>query len=784
MVDLSNWFNDESTEVKPDEYYENMTVKIKGTLGQVNLPKSRIMEDYGYAIIKVNVLEVLEGELHPTAKNYRGMISIKGEMSRIEGGVAQEFTIELDEIDEQWGASYKLIFKRQDFDFKDIEQQRIFFETFLTETQIVNIFEAFDNPIEVLDNKDITSLCKVKGIGEVLAEKILDRYEYNKDYAEAYIELSQYDISTSAIHKLCDKYGSPDALVAIIKDNPYLLIEVDGYGFKKADQIALRSGIDENSTKRVMAFINYTLNEMGEQGMSWIDSEHLVYLIEENLGDVDMSVVLESVNTLKDAKQVWNEEHGKIGSMKFYNLELKIVKELYRLMTAHIETPDKWEDRIRQAELLQGYSYTDEQKGAIRKIIESPVTCVIGKAGTGKTTSVLGGIKALGDINFAQCALSGKASARLEEATGMRASTIHRLLGFKPNGDENPFEYNKDNQLFVDALIGDESSMIGGSIFLKMLEAIPTGARLVLIGDIRQLSPVGAMNVFYDFVKSGVVPLAELLKIHRQALKSAVITESHKVSDGVQLFDKDFEGVVTLGELQDLVLDISVKSWQIPDKVLEYFKLELERVKDVIEVQVLSPMNTRGDTSVYELNKLIQEWYNPQSEGKTELICKLDRKRQYNFRVGDKVMCVKNNYKLEDMQGKQVPVFNGYTGIIEDIVGDNIIVDFPLANTEEYVVVPSSHWNGKKGLTLAYCATTAKSQGSGFKSVIYAIDNSHYMLLCKEQLYTAMTRAKEKMILVGQRNAVIQAIDTDEASNKQTFIPMILPEFFSGTNKT
>jgi len=775
---MSSIFDDdiENTQIKNDEYYENMIVKVKGRLSKVFFPRNpEPMADYGYAIVRIIVDDILEGELHPKSKDWRGTVSLKGEMQALDEFEDYEFTIKLDEVSEQYGASYEVQYTRPDYDLSDVNGMKIFLGNILTETQVENMFETFDNPLEVLENENIKELLKVKGVGEQTAKRIVTKYKENLDYAEAYIELAEYGLTPNTIVKLSDELGSPTILIETIKKNPYFLTNVKGIGFTRADKIALDSGFGRESIERICAFIEFTLNDLGERGLSWIVSSDLVFLIEDNLGEIPMDKIIASVNKLKEENILWNGEQGKVGLMKYYIIECKIRDEIMRLMSGVVEVPENWEDSVRQAEQLQGYKYTDEQWDAIRDVVNSLVASIIGKAGVGKTTSVLGAIKSLGEIIFAMCALSGKASSRLEEVTGMDASTIHRLLGFNPSkGDGSMFDYNKDNKLPVEAVILDESSMVGGIIFLRLLEAIPTGARLVMIGDIRQLSPIGAMNVFYDFVQSESIPLGELKQIHRQASKSAIITESHKVSEGIQLFERDFTGVVILGELQDLTLDIVEKSWSIPDKILEYFIQELDRFKDILEVQVLSPLNLRGDTSVYALNKLIQAYYNPPSEDKKQVTCKIDNNKFYDFRVDDKCMCVKNNYKLEDTEGRKVAVFNGYTGIIKDIIGNQLIIDFPLANTEHYVIVPASHWNGKKGISLAYCATTAKSQGSGFKSVIYALDNSHYMLLCKEQLYTAMTRAKENMILVGERKAVIKAIETNEASEKQTHLPVLL----------
>lgn len=773
-------FDNEDIQIDEDKY-KDMIVKVKGTLARIMYPKPpKVHESGEYCIARITPSEVVDGELHPRALDKYNTISIKGDMQKLEYGDTLEFTIVLDEVHEIYGASYKLKFSREDFQFNNESDIKLFLSKILTSTQVDEMYKILDNPIEAIENGDINLLTKIKGVGEVVAQRIIDKYEASKDFASAYIELDGYGLTTEAINGLIKQYGSPETLIDKIKDNPYVLIELDGYGFKKVDKIAMSMGIKKQDIKRLIAFIDYVLLEMGNSGYSWIDSEHLITLIEENLGeDIDMQDTLKAVNILKESNKVWNEEKGKIASMKFYRLELCIVKELLRLKSGEITAPDNWEQRVLQAEKLQGYKYTDEQKEAIKSVIINPVSVIIGKAGTGKTTSVLGAVNALGeDLVISQCALSGKASARLKEATGKDSYTIHKLLEYNPKSEgEGNFNYNKDNQLPSDVVILDESSMVGGEPFLWLLEAIPTNSRFVMIGDIRQLSPVGALNVFYDVVNSGVIPVSEITKIHRQGEKSAIITESHKVSDGIQLFEKNYEGILTLGELEDLILDITKTRSSIPDKILNYFIKEVESGEDILEIQVISPLNNRGETSVYSLNKIIQEWYNPSEENKAEVFYTTNGEEAidgYTFREGDKIMVIKNNYKLLDTEEKKTTLFNGYTGVITKITDKNIIARFPLADTENDVVLPPDFWNGKRGVVLGYVSTTAKNQGSGYNSVIYAIDNSHYMLLCRQQLYTALTRARKKMILVGENKAVINAINVNETNDKQTFMPTML----------
>lgn len=771
--DFDAIFNREMKSFEYDEDYNGL-VKLKGTLERVMFPKDGVMEDYEYAIVKVRPVELLDGFLHPKALNKNGDLSIKGKLPKLVWGEEWEFNLLLDEVHPQYGASYINKFARQDYEFKSEEDVKKFLSKILTETQVGNLYEAYEHPLEIIASMDTEGLTKVKGIGEVSAEKIISKYYSTLDYAEAYVELDEYGLSNNMIISLSQEYGSPTNLVAKIKENPYLLTEVEGIGFKKADQIALSGGMSHKDIKRVCAYIEYSLNDMGQQGFSWIESGQLIYMIEEEFGDdFDMSVIQEAVGMLVQLKKVWNEEKGKIGSYKIYQLELKIVKELIRLMGA--EKPlvdDEWRERVKQAEQLQGWDYTKQQWEAIEKSINENVAIVLGLSGTGKTSTALGIVKAMNVDFFSLCCLAGKAAARLQEATGYPASTIHRLLGFK----QGKFLHDRKTPLYDELVILDEYSLIGGELFYSLIQAIPTGSRFLMLGDMGQLASIGSMNIASDTIESEAIVKSELTEIHRQAQKSAIITDSIRIRHGEQIYEKGWMGHDIRGELQDLELDIYNNKNETPSKVLEYFKKYQALEPDILELQILSPMNLKGDSSVYALNKMIQDYYNPTEfdDNKPELTLSLNKNQFYNFRVGDKVMNVKNNYKLKNTNGEQRDIFNGYTGIIKDIMGDIMIINFPLADDNWDMVIPKSHWQGKKGIALSYVCSTHKAQGSGFNYVIYCLDSTHYVMYCRQQIYTGLTRAKKHAALLGQSDSVWDAINTDIVSEKQTHMKNLL----------
>jgi exodeoxyribonuclease V alpha subunit len=484
---------------------------------------------------------------------------------------------------------------------------------------------------------------------------------------------------------------------------------------------------------------------------------------------------MESVNTLKEQNKVWNGELGKIGSMRLYRLEEKIVEELFRLMNAERrEIPENWEDRVRQAEILQGWEYEDEQIEAIKIILESNVCIITGWAGVGKTATVLGALKALGDISFGMSALSGKASSVLQDSTGYESHTIHRLLRFK----EGVFEHNKENPLPYDVVILDETSMVNGNLFYSLIQSIKTGAKFIIMGDVNQIPPIGSLNIFHDLLKSSVVPSRKLTKIHRQARKSGIITNSIQIARGEQLIEKGFEGKETRGELQDFHIDIFDKSWKTFDKVIETFKEKLETVKDYTKISVIVPFNFNGDVSCYNINKTLQEICNPPNPKKNEVEISYAKGKEVIIREGDLVLNTVNNYKLKavvenDMGFEEVPIFNGFIGTVEKIWHNgNIEIYFHMI--DKRVIVTKSHWSEKKAIQHGYCISIHKAQGSQNDYIIVGMDFTHYKMLTSELLYTAITRAKKDCVLISTTQALSHAIRTKDSTQKQTFMVKFL----------
>lgn len=768
-------------------------VKFKAKLNtkypQLFPTNNKPYKDNEFAILNFDLVEILQGNV---VENKYGNITVKGEMPYINDFHKTYVILAEVEYHPVYGNQYLKLMMNEDISFDNIQQQKIFLQTFLTDTQIKNLYEIFENPVNIIEEKDIENLCKVKGIGEKKATRIIEKYEENKDYSEAYIELSTYGLTPNMIRKMVDEYGSPKILINKIKKNPYVIAsEINGIGFKRADEMALNNGINNFSQIRLRAFIKHILNEGAMIGYSWISSDVLIYKIQEELDKFPLEDIVEAVSFLKESKVIWNGEKGKVALQKYYNLENKIKNELIRIRDAKNDFDfNGWEDRVKQAEILQGWKYTIEQKKAIEMVLNEQLTIITGKAGSGKTSTALGAIKSLGDISFAQTALAGKASARMQEVTGYEGYTIHRLLGFNPNNYEDNnsvFLHNKNNPLKLDVVLLDEFPMVGGRLFLNLLEAIPTGSKLILLGDKGQLPAIGSLNIGSDLTESSHVATTILTKIHRQALKSAIITESLKISNGEQIIEEGWTGKEKRGELQDLELDIHNNKDLSVDKCIEHFKEKLKMSKnDVMEVQVIVPMSTRGDSCVYNLNNVLQPLYNPKNENKKEVFLGLSKDKGYTLRVGDKIINMKNNYKMHIVEQEEifgfnewmkkdneiVAIFNGYMGEIIDIYDDNLIVYFPLV--DKTVAVESKHWKKEKGIHLAYASTVHKQQGSSSKYVIGVIDYSQYIMLSRELIYTLMTRASKHCVLIAENRALRYATTQTAIEEKQTFLKELL----------
>lgn len=752
-----------------EEVSEDKIVKCKVRLSKQFFPKDKPIGNGDFGIISATVVDVVEGE--PQVNKW-GTINVTGNMCELNDD--EVYTIIGKEIEhEKFGLQYQLIFMCTDMKLESKEDQYKFLEKILPERQCLEIFKRFENPIDILEKKDVQALCEVKGVGVQTALKIINKYENNKDNSEAYVRLDKYGLTKNMIDKLVDFFGSPQTVVGKVEENPYLLIdEMDGIGWSKADDMALNTGIGEYSSNRVKAYIKYYLYEEANSGNTWVDIDDLLDAVDGTIGcelpqDVLSSVLLE----MNESKVIWtNEDRDRIALMKYYKLERNVADELIRINEADNDFKfEGWENKVENLEKRQNWEFTEEQKNGIKTILENQIVLVTGLAGTGKSTTVLGMLEVFdGEYSFAQTALSGRASCNLSDVTGVEGYTIHRLLGFNP---ANGYAYNKTNPLKKDIIILDEISMVGADIFYKLIQAIESGSKLIMLGDLGQLESIGIGSIMVDMLNSGYIKCVELTKIHRQASKSAIITESVKVRNEDQIIEKAFNGVEIRGELQDLELDIYTNKEETAKRIVKHFKELLLKAESISDMQVIVPMKDRGEASAYHLNNLIQKIVIDTKYQKGITIGE-NSKKPFTVYVGDRVLNIKNDYKTVDENGVTVPIFNGDLGIVKeiDIYRQNIIVEFD--NKGVICLTKKSLSN----ISLGYAITTHKSQGSGIKYVICGLDYSNYMLLSKEMVYTMLTRAKKYCVLCAENKALRYAVTRSSVRTKQTFLGYMLEE--------
>ena len=738
------------------------------------------LEPGTWCVFAAEITDVLDG--NPILPN-NGLIRVVGCVPSLDRD--KEYTLTASYLRNVYGEQYKIIAMNERCAFETEEDKRAFLRCVLTEKQVDKLYDSLDDPFAAVAAHDMKKLCSVSGIRETTAKKILAKYDASVDTGPIYVKLMKFGLTKNAIDRIAEGYGGVSTLLAKVERNPYILIdEADGIGWKKADAIALNAGFGKFSRQRISAFIKYYLNLRAEGGDSWVEVTDVVDAAKREIGIMEeqKAIFRDVINTLNEHKIVWISENRRFVALeRVRKLEENIASELKRIYDGKVQKPYKdIETGIKEAEEELGLEYTDEQKDAIRKIIQSNVSILTGFGGTGKTTVVAGVLKILDGYSYAQTALSGRAAARMSEVTSKDGYTIHRLLGYKPDVG---FTHNKDNPLHQQIIILDEVSMVGADLFYRLIQAIETGHRIIMIGDDGQLESIGMCNVFKDMLKSGYITVARLTKIHRQAAKSAIITESIKVRNAIQLTTYNWVGNEVRGELKDLELDIYRDGKESFDHIISHFKSLYENNgHDCTNIQAVLPQRYRGGIATLRVNTAIQEIVNP-ANGQEEIKINYTNSGNnafYTLRVNDLVIVNKNNYDTKTVDGYECPVYNGNRGRIKSIDkhGDGrIVVDF-----EQWgeVVLPrfirsTNVWNT---IELAYALTCHKLQGSEAKYVIVGIDNSAHIMLTREWLYTAITRAKKYCVLCAEAEALDYSIKTSNVPFKQTFLKGFIKKYF------
>lgn len=734
-------------------------------------PKSNKPEpkNNDWQIVRAKVIKAIETD--DDLELEYGQLTLVGNMVVMEPGATYLVCVTKDWNEKFNKVQYQIQYSQEVREFKTKQQVEDFLEMFITPRQIKALYAITDEPLKLIDERNVEELCKAAGIGESTAERIIQRYEACKDYGPAYGELGKMGITKTLIDKLITHYCSADTVLEIIKERPYMLADdIKGIGFLKADEIALKNGYDRHGIERVKAFMIYVLNDVADNvGSTYISYTYLMDKIDEIIGvDTPQDTVDDALDYLIDNNIVWYKdkvfEDGSIETtlalMKYYKIEKDLAYHIRRLIEApsNIALTDKEiNERIQDQEKRQGWCYTDTQKYGVKVIADNNVVIIRGYGGTGKSSTVAGLLSCLDEsYQFEQCALSGKASVNLTDITGQEGKTIHRLLKYNP---KQGFTFDEDNPLKTDMVILDEGSMVDITLALSLFQAIPTGAKLVILGDTNQLPPIGAGNLLQDMIDSELIPVVTFDKIHRQGAKSGIIPFSIDIANGISRYKQSWHGEEVLGELQDLKM-IGFQCARDDEKpsvdlIMKEYKEMYQECKDTSMITVVLPTNTRG-TCTKVVNKLIQDYVLPRRTRGNSIEIGMGSTKCNVYR-GDRVLVLKNNYDLD--------IFNGNVGEVISVDSENksLIADFGRGEVEI---------KGKalEELDLGYAISTHKSQGSTLPYLIYCLDNTHYVMLNRQQCYTGITRAKKKATFIFETKALNTAIRTSKIKYVNTFL--------------
>ena len=633
-----------------------------------------------------------------------------------------------------------------------------------------------DDTFQIVENEP-ERLSEVKGISEKKAREIAMQIEEKSDMRKTMMFLQKYGISLNLGAKIYQKYG--DSVYSVLQENPYRLADdISGVGFKIADEIAYRIGIHTDSDYRIKSGMVYTLLQATGEGHVYLPKDELFQRAAELLG-VDSSYMEKHLVDLAMDRKIVQKEQGDqilIYPAQYYYLELNTARMLRELDIFCPEDEKIVERRIVQIEKETGTVLDEMQKKAVQEAAGHGLLILTGGPGTGKTTTINAIIRYFegegAEIRLA--APTGRATKRMTEATGYEAQTIHRLLELSgmPEDDREGqpihFERNAENPLETDVIIIDEMSMVDIHLIHSLLMAVMAGTRLILVGDENQLPSVGPGNVLRDIIRSGQFPVVELKKIFRQASESDIVVNAHKINKGEQVEINNKSRDFFFLKRYDADIIIRVVIALIQEKLPKYVEAK------PFEIQVLTPMR-KGLLGVERLNQILQRYLNPPDASKKE-----KEIGQGLFREGDKVMQVRNNYQLEwEIRGrygipieKGVGVFNGDTGIIKTIneFAETAEVEFEDGRWAEY------SFKQLDELELAYAVTIHKSQGSEYPAVIIPLLSGPRMLMNRNLLYTAVTRARKCVTVVGSEETFRDMIRNEKQQRRYSSLDQRIQE--------
>ena len=609
-------------------------------------------------------------------------------------------------------------------------------------------------------------LSEVKGISEKMAMAISEQVEEKKEMRQAMMFLQEYGISMSLAVKIYQEYGP--RLYTVIKENPYQLADdIAGVGFKMADEIAKRVGIFTDSDFRIKSGVLYMLLQATGNGHTYLPETDLLSQASELLRVEPQSIEKHLMDMQIDKRLVIRESEGVrvVYASQYYYMEMGVARMLHDLNIRGREPEEKIRKKLLQIQKEESIELDEKQVQAVVEAVNSGLLIITGGPGTGKTTTINTIIRYFEseEMEILLAAPTGRAAKRMTEATGYEARTIHRLLEISGMpGDERSigmhFERNEENPLDADAVIIDETSMVDIHLMQSLLKAVNPGTRLILVGDVNQLPSVGPGNVLKDVIEAGCFNVVMLTRIFRQASQSDIVVNAHKINAGetVPLGKKSNDFLFIKRDDPNMIINAMI--------TLVQKKLPGYVGADPYDIQIMTPMR-KGALGVERLNTILQEYLNPPDKSKLE-----KESGGVTFRVGDKVMQIKNNYNIEwEVRNKYgIPVdkgtgiYNGDIGIIREI---NLFAELVTVEFDEGRMVEYS-FKQMEELELAYAITIHKSQGSEYPAVVIPIFSGPKMLMTRNLIYTAVTRARACVCLVGVPE-VFQAMVDNEMEQRR-----------------
>ena len=647
-----------------------------------------------------------------------------------------------------------------------IQETRFFLESLLTENQVNVLLEAYPNIVqEIMDGTDNVDVKKLYGIGEVTYKKIKQKIIDNFVISDILTMLQPCGVTYTQIKNLLKWEPNSSILKQKIKDNPYCLTEAKGFGFQTVDRYALKYDPTLiNSGKRLIAFMKFFLNSRAEnEGDTWVELSQLkTGIINQIPQCTDLFDKLVSLDKDGEFAGYFYIEDRRIGLSKYHNCETGIYEILGELNSYPFLGNIDTENGIKKAEKQLGYELSEDQKSIVERVKDSNVILFTGPAGTGKSTVGRAILNSFPNSAIACCSLSAKAAQRIQEATGFEAMTIHRLLGYSPKG----FTYMANNRMPYDIVFLDEASMVNCVLFYQLISAIKEGAKLIVCGDYAQLPPIGAGNIFSDLLHmDDCFNVSILRKVHRQAEASGILTDANNIREGIFPIEDPTvhpKKQIINGELKDMAYVFRDSNERIQDIVVSQF-LKIKDKYGIDSVAVAVPRKDTVVNSSLEINKQIQ--MNVIDTENTPFVQGFNNK----FYIGDRILQTENDGKRD--------IYNGEIGYVENV--------FPNVRKDETCMIAlfKSTLNGEDkiieynkeelgSVALGYALSVHRMQGSEYDYTIIALDNTHFVLLDRCMLYTAITRAKKMCILVSQPEAFKHAMKLNKVNSRQTWLSL------------